>query len=156
MYPNSWNTRTAPKVIPPILLWWPTISEVDNVGMAVEVEPSHQYSVTFRCHETWQQRGSLTKWCLTWKRIGNKWVSLNSSMHKKWHPLTFTDACWMLIETNQWMWMQWGRGWCISAVMTVVTSTGADFYECSMQALVHCWQKCTANGVVCWKIAFCS
>jgi hypothetical protein len=26
------------------------------------------------------------------------------------------------------------------------TSAGADFYECSMQALVHRWQKCIANG----------
>ena len=26
------------------------------------------------------------------------------------------------------------------------TSTGADFYECSMQALVHHWQKCMASG----------
>ena len=27
-----------------------------------------------------------------------------------------------------------------------VTSTGADFYEHGMQALVHRWQKCIANG----------
>jgi hypothetical protein len=26
------------------------------------------------------------------------------------------------------------------------TSTGADFYECDMQALVHRWRKCIANG----------
>jgi len=37
----------------------------------------------------------------------------------------------------------------IKAVEQSVTSTGADFYDCSMQALVHCWQKCTANGVDC-------
>ena len=24
--------------------------------------------------------------------------------------------------------------------------SGADFYKYSMQALVHCWQKCIANG----------
>ena len=32
-------------------------------------------------------------------------------------------------------------GWCISAVATatVVTSAGADFDECCMQAPVHCW-----------------
>ena len=28
------------------------------------------------------------------------------------------------------------------------TSTGADFYKCSMQALVHHWQKCTAKLMV--------
>ena len=31
----------------PILLYWPTISEADVGGMAVEVEPSRQYSVKF-------------------------------------------------------------------------------------------------------------
>ena len=30
-------------------------------------------------------------------------------------------------------------------VKRLVTSTGADFYECGMQALVQCWQKCIAN-----------
>ena len=27
-----------------------------------------------------------------------------------------------------------------------ITSTGADFYKCGTQALVHCWWKSTANG----------
>jgi hypothetical protein len=34
----------------------------------------------------------------------------------------------------------------IAAVRKWVTSCGADFYERSMQALVHRWQKCIANG----------
>ena len=34
----------------------------------------------------------------------------------------------------------------VQAVKQWATSAGADFYECSMQALVHCWQKCIANG----------
>ena len=29
-----------------------------------------------------------------------------------------------------------------------VASPGADCYECSMQALGHCWQKCVANGLL--------
>jgi hypothetical protein len=33
----------------------------------------------------------------------------------------------------------------IAAVRKWVTSTGADFYERSMQALVHRWRKCIAN-----------
>ena len=33
--------RDAPKAVPPILLCWPTMSEVDIGCMAVEVEPSH-------------------------------------------------------------------------------------------------------------------
>ena len=35
--------------MPPILLCWPMISEVDAGGMAIEGEPSHQYSVTCCC-----------------------------------------------------------------------------------------------------------
>jgi len=34
----------------------------------------------------------------------------------------------------------------IRAVKQWATSAGADFYECGMQALVYCWQKCIANG----------
>ena len=32
--------------MPPTLLCWPTTSEVAVSGMAVEIEPSHQYSIT--------------------------------------------------------------------------------------------------------------
>ena len=39
--------RTAPKVIPPILLSWPSTSEVDVGDMAVDAEPSHQHSIIF-------------------------------------------------------------------------------------------------------------
>jgi hypothetical protein len=33
------------------------------------------------------------------------------------------------------------------AILRVVKQwAGADFDECGMQALVHCWRKCIANG----------
>ena len=35
--------------MPPIVFCWPITSEADFGGMAVEVEPSHQYSITFYC-----------------------------------------------------------------------------------------------------------
>jgi len=44
--------RAAPKVMLPVLLCWLTMSEVDIGGVAVEAEPSHQYSVTFSCDVT--------------------------------------------------------------------------------------------------------
>jgi len=47
---GSKNTRASLKVMSPILLCWPMASEVDAGGMAVGVEPSHQYSITFYCH----------------------------------------------------------------------------------------------------------
>jgi len=34
----------------------------------------------------------------------------------------------------------------VRAVKQWATSVGADFYERSMQALVHRWRKCVANG----------
>jgi hypothetical protein len=50
-----------------------------------------------------QQRGSLANWCLTWKWIRSRGVSLNS--------LTFNNAWWTFTETKQWMWAQWPQ-WC--------------------------------------------
>jgi hypothetical protein len=34
----------------------------------------------------------------------------------------------------------------VRAVKQWATSAGADFYKRSMQALVHRWRKCIANG----------
>jgi len=51
--------RAAPKVMPPILLCWPTTSEANVVDMAVEVEPSRQYSVKFCCRATDDSRGAV-------------------------------------------------------------------------------------------------
>ena len=73
--------------------------------------------------DRWQQRGSLTIWRLTCKCISNKGVWLNTSTCKKWHPLTFINACWIFMETKQWIWAQWGDRWCVSAVETVTWKT---------------------------------
>jgi len=48
----SFAPRAALKVMPTVLLHWPTLSEVDADDMVVEVEPSYQYSVPFCCHVT--------------------------------------------------------------------------------------------------------
>lgn len=37
--------RAALRIMPPILLHWPTTSEVNVDGTAVESDPSHQYSL---------------------------------------------------------------------------------------------------------------
>jgi len=47
----------ALKVMSPVS--WPTKSEADGGGMAVEAEPSHQVSVTCCCHGTDGSRGAL-------------------------------------------------------------------------------------------------
>jgi len=64
------TTRAASKVISPILLCWPSMSEKNVGGMAEEVEPSHQHSVTSGCCETDGSRGAVQQnWCLTWKCV---------------------------------------------------------------------------------------
>jgi len=37
----------------------------------------------------------------------------------------------------------------VAAVKQWVIPTSADFYELSVEALVHHWQKCTASGGDC-------
>ena len=144
LFKNRWAfkyayTKSAPKVTPPALLCWPTMSEVGINSMS-EIEPSHQYSILL-LWDRLQQSSSLT-----WKCIWSKGASLNSFMWKKWQPLTFTDACWMFTETKQRQWTQWGGGWCISAVVTEGHLCWCRFWEHCMQTLVHHWQKCLANG----------
>ena len=101
--------------------------------------------------DRWQQKSSLTKWHLTWKCRWSKGVSLNSSMRKKWHPLTFISGCWRPKRgcehteaagnaLQQLQELQW------------IISTGADFHEHGMQDSAHCWRK----WWLCWKVVFCS
>ena len=102
--------------------------------------------------DRWQQRGSLAKRCLTWKCLWSKGVSLNSSVQKKNGRLTLTDTYGTFLETKQKTWTQWGGGWCTSAVVTMAYKTNhisddhGDFYNNSMQAHAHRWQKCITKG----------
>ena len=56
---NACITRATLKLMPPILLCWPTTSEANVVDMAVEVEPYRQYSVKFHCRVTDDSRGAV-------------------------------------------------------------------------------------------------
>ena len=47
------------KVMPPVLLCWPTTSEADVGSMAVEDEPSHQYPSACCCCVTDGSRGAV-------------------------------------------------------------------------------------------------
>lgn len=38
------------KIVPPILLYSPTMTEADVGSTAVEAQPSHQCSILFCCH----------------------------------------------------------------------------------------------------------
>ena len=94
MFCYLYFTRAALKVMPPVLLYWPTVSEVDAGGMAVEGETSHQYSLMFCCCVTEGSRGaSLTNWCLVWKCVRAKGESLNSSMRKSHRHSLMSAEC---------------------------------------------------------------
>ena len=60
--------RAALKAMPPILLCWPMTSEADGGGMAeaavTYLTISHYVLLPW---DRWQQRGKMTKWCLTRK-----------------------------------------------------------------------------------------
>ena len=51
--------KAAPEVMPPVSLCWPTVSEVDVAGLAVEAEPSRQNSLTSCCCVADGGRGEL-------------------------------------------------------------------------------------------------
>jgi len=102
--------RAALKVMHPILSCWLMLSEVNVSGMAEEVEPSCQYSVTFCCCMTDGSRRAVWQDGVWRRNAYEAKMWNNSSMWKKWHTVTFIDACWMFMETKMWMWAQWGGG----------------------------------------------
>jgi len=53
------NTSAVLKVMPPILLRWPTMLEADVGVMAVERKPPHQYSIRFSCRVTDGNTGAV-------------------------------------------------------------------------------------------------
>ena len=140
--------------MPPILLFWPTTSEMDVGGMAVEVEPFHWCSITFCSCATNSNGGTIWgKWCPTWKL----WNSIPPCRKNgtQWHPLTLAEQLWGPKSGYEYSEMVGGafqRWW----QQQQVASTGADFYKHFMQALIHHWWKlCSYWWWLCWKIVFC-
>lgn len=80
--------RAALKVMAPVLLFWPTVSEVD-VGMAVQVESSLQYSATRCCHITDGSIGAASDMELLVKQR----CGIELLHEKNLHSLPFVDAC---------------------------------------------------------------
>ena len=92
------------------------------------MEPFHQYCITFCCRVTDGSRGAV------WQN--GVW---HGSEHEEkvchwippWHPLTFTDICWMFMETKQWMWAQWCSGWCVLIVVTAMWKKPQSGWPCT-------------------------
>ena len=101
--------------------------------------------------DRWQQRGSLTEWGWHGRANGAKgwdWIPPCGTKGTHRHSSVLAEHWW----TKQGMLAQWGSEWCVSAVATatVVTSTRADLYEHSIQALVQHWWRCRAVKEPCF------
>ena len=109
---------------------------------------------------SWQQSGSVTQRCLTWKCTSSQpsschWIPPGENDDTHWPSSIFAERLWSpssgceLSEVVHGAFQQWGQ-WHWD------TSAGADCYERSTQVLVHCWRKCTASGDDYTEKAFCS
>ena len=91
-----------------------------------------------------QQRGSLTKLRPTWNCIWSKDVELNPCRFKN-TPVDI-HLHWMFMETKQCMLAQWGGGWCISALTTVMWKRShQDAQACTVVTL---WNEEHLNQLV--------
>ena len=105
-------------------------------GMTVETEPNHPYFVTF-CHVTdsWQHRGSLTEWCLTWKCILKQRWGIEFVYKENIAP-TDSNLAEHLWRPNSECELREAVGCCISAVMTVSWKT-SHFPDGHVHVLQH-------------------
>jgi hypothetical protein len=90
--------RVTAKLMPPILLCWPTTSKVDVGHMAVEVEPSRQYSVKFCCRATDGSRGAVWQNGI-WNGGAHEakvctWIPPCGKNFTKWHSSTPAVHSW--------------------------------------------------------------
>ena len=127
------------------------MSEMAISGMAVEVEPALQYSITFWWCTTGGSRGAVwhsSVWhgCPYESKRWN-WILPRGKNGTHWYSSMFVEHLWRPSSRCE-------HSEVVSSVFQLFqlwfTSTGADLYECSTQALVHCWQKkCIANSGNC-------
>lgn len=120
--------------------------EADVGGMAVEVYC--QYSLIFCCQATGGSRGAIWQNGI-WHgsayevKVCN-WIPPCEKHCSHWHSSTLTEHFW-----NQRVDVNTVRLWMVcfsSGDSSSRSPTSADFYEGSMQALVHCWWKYMADG----------
>ena len=112
--------------------------------------PIFHYILVLR--DRWQQRGSLTTWCLTWKCIWSKSMSLNSS--KKialinihwfwtlWRSSSGHEHRWLMCFNK---WWQWHERWAMFLTSMQI------FTGVMWRLLVITGNKCTANLVTSLK-----
>ena len=88
-------TRATLKTMPAVSLCWPTTSEADGGGMAVEAEPSFQYPITCCCCVTDGSRGALWHngvWCGSARETNvYHWILPCGKNGTQWHPSMFAE-----------------------------------------------------------------
>ena len=135
--------------MPAILLHWPTEADV---GIALEVEPSHQHPITCYCCVTDGSRGAVWQnavWhgSVDEAKIASTELLLMEKNVTHWHSSVIDEHLWRWNNEcehseevggvfQQWWQWQW------------VEFTGADCYKHGMQTLANHWWKCRANGGV--------
>jgi len=92
---SHYITMVAPKLMPPLLLCWHTMSEVDVGDEAVGVEPSHQYSNKFCCRTTDDSRGAVWHNGIWHGRVyGAKvcnWIPPCGKNYTQWYSSTLAE-----------------------------------------------------------------
>jgi len=136
----------------PIWLCWPTASEADGGGTAVEAEPSHQCLITFSLlYNRLQQRGSLSDIGVHVEQTAGIQISPREKHCPHWHPSTLAECLQRpkiggehseAVGGGPQQW--WQR----------VTSAGADIYKWGMPALVHLVHLHQQWRWLCWKAVF--
>ena len=103
-------------------LHWPMKLQVGVGDMAVEVEPSHQYSVILCCHVTDDSRGTVLQNRICYGSVyegrGCHWIPPCGKNITHWHSLKLAEHLW---RPNSGC--KCSDGWCISAVVTVIWKT---------------------------------
>jgi len=92
---------------------WPAVSEIDTGGMAVEVKPFHQCSITFCCHVTDGCRGTVWEnsfWhgSMFEAKMWN-WIPPCGKNGTHWHSSTIAECLRMTVGHIHWCRLLWAQ-----------------------------------------------
>ena len=132
--------------MPPIVLCWPTMSEADVGGMAVEIEPSCEYSVKFCYPTTDGSRGANGIWHGS-AYEGKVWNLIppcgKVAPIDILQPLLNVYGDQVVYVSTEGRWVAHFRGGNSGSGPPLLVQI---FFVHRVQAFAHCWQKCVANG----------
>jgi len=106
--------RAALKLMPHILLCWPTASEADVGCMAVEAGSSHQYPITFCCCVTDGSRGAVWHdgvWCgSVYETTVWNWISPFAPFDIHWYLMNVDGDRTVDVSTVRWQVVRFRSG----------------------------------------------